>query len=389
MKLLLVDNIHIFKTSDGQYYTPSIYDYKFFQRYLSVFSSVRIVAKTKYVEKLDTSKLIKVDFDNIEVFELPWYQGSRELIAKILNVSRVARKCGEKCDRVIFRVAQIESFLVYLFSSVKLKPFALEVVNDPSSFSDVNFLFRFLSVSLLKVMCKKANGVSYVTEKILQTKYPCRVMLGRGSGKSFMTNYSSIDLEDKYIMAPKKYGFMKSVNLVHVANVIDGEAKGHRTVIEVVKRLNDEGLDVEVSFIGDGPGVDIFKNLTSLYRIDGKVHFIGRLSNKEEYMQKLRQLDLFIFPSHYEGLPRVVIEAMACGLPCLASPVGGMEELLPNEYLVAHNDIEKYIELIQRFSNNSDELNQMSESNIKTVRKYSYSNLSKKRANFYRALANC
>ena len=57
MKLLVVDNAHIYKTKEGKYYSTSIYDNSFFKRYLNVFDSVRFCAKVKLVDEVDLKNI--------------------------------------------------------------------------------------------------------------------------------------------------------------------------------------------------------------------------------------------------------------------------------------------------------------------------------------------
>ena len=64
---------------------------------------------------------------------------------------------------------------------------------------------------------------------------------------------------------------------------------------------------------------------------------------------ELKKNDVFIFPSKSEGLPRAVIEAMAVGLPCLSTPVGGIPELIDEEYLFDPLDEMGFTNAIKRF----------------------------------------
>ena len=65
------------------------------------------------------------------------------------------------------------------------------------------------------------------------------------------------------------------------------------------------------------------QQLVSDANAQGRVHFTGPVSDVEDY---LRAADLFVFPSHREGMPNVVPEAMACGIPIIMTPFLGLPE---------------------------------------------------------------
>ncbi|PLR76025.1 hypothetical protein CU633_17855 [Bacillus sp. V3-13] len=389
MKVLVTDNAHLYKTPDGKYYTPSIYNYEFFQRYLNVFDEVRFVSKTKYVNSIDESKFLLVSRKGLEIYELPWYQGLKGLIKNIFKLIFRYRKVFDGCDCYIFRVAQLESYLAYLIGNSGGKPYALEIVNDPAASTDVKGIFKWINVYTLKFMVKRAHGVSYVTKNYLQKKYP---RIPKSKVKSlddsfFEGSYSSIELPERYILKPKRYTKRKnSFEVIHVANTINGFSKGHKTLIEVIRLVSDKGYNVTACCIGDGDSVSEFQQYAQSLGISERIKFTGRIHSNEVLMHRLAQSDLFLFPSYYEGLPRSVIEAQAAGLPCLSTPVGGIPELLPEKYLFKPDDSPGFADKLIELINNPEELEQMSHYNIKIAKNYSSEKLSMERNAFYKKL---
>jgi len=61
---------------------------------------------------------------------------------------------------------------------------------------------------------------------------------------------------------------------------------------------------------------------------DSRIHFVGQVSNVLDYLQAA---DLFASPSCSEGMPNALLEAMACGLPFVATRLGCIEEMAPPE----------------------------------------------------------
>jgi hypothetical protein len=101
--------------------------------------------------------------------------------------------------------------------------------------------------------------------------------------------------------------------------------KGLETVLEAVA-VSPE-VD-RVSVLGHGPARDrLVANATTLGVAD-KVRWLGYVSDRPTYLQLLAEADVFVFPSPAEGFPKVVLDAMAVGLPVIASPAGTLAELV-------------------------------------------------------------
>jgi glycosyltransferase involved in cell wall biosynthesis len=84
--------------------------------------------------------------------------------------------------------------------------------------------------------------------------------------------------------------------------------------------------DVQVFFVGEDRGIKrVLKNMAEEHRIAEQVHFLGLRNDIPEI---LSAMDLFVMASHEEGFSNALIEAMAAGLPIVATDVGGNREAL-------------------------------------------------------------
>jgi len=92
---------------------------------------------------------------------------------------------------------------------------------------------------------------------------------------------------------------------------------------------------------------------------------------------------LFLLVSRTEGLPRALIEAMARGLPCITSRVGGMPELLDNSALVPANDVNALAEKIREFIETPGLAQEQAKRNLAVAREYTDDFLAEKRRIFY------
>lgn len=114
--------------------------------------------------------------------------------------------------------------------------------------------------------------------------------------------------------------------------------KGVKDLIWATDLLHVIHSNVHLLVIGDGPQRAMLERFTQLCRIEHRVHFLG---HRNDVPRLLPHCDLLWLASSYEGMPNVVLEAMAAGLPVVATDIPGTRELvLPRitGYLVAVGD---------------------------------------------------
>jgi glycosyltransferase involved in cell wall biosynthesis len=114
--------------------------------------------------------------------------------------------------------------------------------------------------------------------------------------------------------------------LLTVGLLGDNEAKGVDYLLRAVGRLRARA-DIRLDVVGDGPLLAKYQRLAQELHLDDVVHFHG-FRPKHEVATFMRNADLFVLASRFENNPCVLIEAMASGLPVVATRVGGIPELV-------------------------------------------------------------
>lgn len=115
------------------------------------------------------------------------------------------------------------------------------------------------------------------------------------------------------------------LRLLNVASL--DEKKGHAVLLDAVARLRARGIAVALDVVGEGELRAALAARAGLLGLEDVVSFKGtRLP--DEVAGLMRESDLFVLPSRFENLPVVLLEAMASGLPAVASAVGGVGEIV-------------------------------------------------------------
>ena len=108
---------------------------------------------------------------------------------------------------------------------------------------------------------------------------------------------------------------------------LSGE-KGIDDLLHATAILHRDGMPVRLQIIGEGPSRAELEGLAGRLELADRVSFAGFVPHGPRLIGALDEADLFILPSHSEGLPHSVVEAMARALPVLATAVGGLPALL-------------------------------------------------------------
>jgi glycosyltransferase involved in cell wall biosynthesis len=104
-------------------------------------------------------------------------------------------------------------------------------------------------------------------------------------------------------------------------------AKGQRILIEAVERLVRDGRSVQLDLVGDGPDRGQLEQFIRERDLASVVHFAGSV-NQDEILAHYRRADVFALASFAEGIPVVLMEAMAMEIPCVATAINGIPELI-------------------------------------------------------------
>jgi glycosyltransferase involved in cell wall biosynthesis len=170
--------------------------------------------------------------------------------------------------------------------------------------------FRVMTVCKPFAAAIEANGVSKDKISILH---------------NFVRSYSPPAAEEK--AALKQQLGVQNERIILTVGRMSAE-KGHADLLHAVALLREKDLPgFRVVLVGDGPEQENLQQLASRLGITPLIVRTGFQRNVAPYYGIA---DIFVLPSHSEGSPNVVLEAMAAGLPIVATSVGGVPEIIEN-----------------------------------------------------------
>lgn len=156
-------------------------------------------------------------------------------------------------------------------------------------------------------------------------------------------------VDDEYFCPQKEE--KKYIDILFVSRLI--ERKGVQYIIPKLDYINERTKEnIRFTIVGDGPYKDVLLNLANRNNNKEIIEFVGQ-KNKTDILKYYQKADIFVLPSKKEGMPNVVLEAMACGLPIIMSNCEGSKELVVENGFVA--EIEKIPDLLIRLCNNEEE----------------------------------
>lgn len=155
--------------------------------------------------------------------------------------------------------------------------------------------------------------------------------------------------------------------------------KNHEIIIKALKNIDN----AEYIVAGRGDEEENLKKLADELKMADRVHFLGY---RNDIAELYSVSDINVFPSHREGLPVALMEAMASGLPVICSKIRGNVDLVVNGkggYLCNPSDESDFAERIRLLIENRDLARQMGEFNKEYIKTFSIENVLKVMNNIY------
>lgn len=146
-------------------------------------------------------------------------------------------------------------------------------------------------------------------------------------------------------------------------------------LLEAFAEVRTQFPDWRLVLLGDGPLHGRLRQLAVSLNISDQVFMPGNVQAVSDY---LRQADIFALPSFYEGFPNALCEAMACGLPCLATDCGAVSDIIDhddNGIIVTPNDREAMVAALSRMMGDTALCQRLGKRAKAVVERYSVSSV--------------
>jgi glycosyltransferase involved in cell wall biosynthesis len=177
--------------------------------------------------------------------------------------------------------------------------------------------------------CRKAAGIVTLSEELegelVARGYPAGMLHRIPNGTPIPSIPWSVRGSHE---ARERLGLMEGPLAVYTGRLHPG--KGLGDLVEAIGVLKSKGAEWRAALVGDGPARGELESLAAAKGFADRLLLPGAADKVEEW---LRAADVFVLPSYYEGLSIALLEALALGVPCLASDIPANRAVLPEEWL--------------------------------------------------------
>lgn len=231
-----------------------------------------------------------------------------------------------------------------------------------------------LFLSLRNKILKKADAFSAISPDIAQElssngiKSDCIHLIPNSVdiNRFFPATSAQKDLLREKLSIPPT-----AISVVYTGRLVS--YKGLPLLLKVWKEIQCQHDDVRLLLLGTG-GLDIhnceadLKTYVKVNNLESSVHFTGAVQNVPDYLQAS---DIFVFPTEDDAFPSSLIEAMACALPVIATPVGAIKTVVQdgnNGLVVQPGDFPQLYHALDQLISDPERAFRLGRAALKTVR---------------------
>ena len=268
----------------------------------------------------------------------------------------------------------------------------IDILHSHLFFNDIYAILTKRKIKNLKIISSRHNSRrnikkykiinSYIDKKfnkiIAVSNSVKKDIMKFESLKNIMVIYNAVDLDLINNIQPKKYDFLREINIISVGRLV--KQKGFERLIEVFKIFNKAFPNSRLLICGEGKDGKKLEDYVHTNKMDNNILLLG---NRKDVYSLMKSSDLFVLLSRSEAFGIVFIEAMACGLPVMGSNVDGIKEIIKdNGYLVDVDETpESYMktaEIMINLIKNKELMERMKNRSLKLVKEFDIKNTIKK-----------
>ncbi|MGE4284746.1 MAG: glycosyltransferase family 4 protein [Clostridia bacterium] len=211
----------------------------------------------------------------------------------------------------------------------------------------------------------------------------------RNQGNVFKIPGVGIDVKKINLIEGKREVFRRELKISEKSLIVlsVGELNRNKNNIVIIKALAKlKNPNIHYVLCGIGPKKNYLQTKARKYGIEHNTHFLGF---RKDIVEIIKSSDIFVLPSLREGLPRSLMEAMACGLPCVVSNIRGNVDLIEhnyNGYLCDPKKADDYANAISMLVKDANQRDAMGIENSKRILRYDVSSVVKELSEIYKCL---
>ena len=314
----------------------------------------------------------KLDKANIVVVTVPFVTiGAEAIVSNFIEILEPLSNEIFVITGDFFRSEDKNAHITSIEHNIQNKPIPIKIfkrmlthlrtsfhILKPSKKIDIVVFFIGAGTYVLPMLCAKITGKRTVLIVTGSTSESSKNAYGRmlfGMGRGVIFEAMSCRLSDQIIVYSKSSVYQMNLSkyknkIYNGARFVDdnkfkvekelkkrgkllgyigrfSKEKGIMNFVDAIPMLLRKDKGIEFLLVGGGLLTDKIKETLEENGVYDKVKLTGWIPH-DELSKYLNELKLFVLPSYTEGLPNVVLEAMACGTPVLATPVGGIPDVI-------------------------------------------------------------
>ena len=268
-------------------------------------------------------------------------------LRSLFAIRKILKK--EQFDLVVLNTTLTAFWVRAAMFGMRKRPFVLNIVHGYLFPYNGGGLKKRILLFCEKLMRKKTDAIAVMNREDLKTAKQYKLCRGKvyfTCGMGLANSYATLCERDSVLRS--QYASAEQILCTYV-----GELSGRKNqsfLIRATKQLKDQGLPIRLLLVGEGSEYDALQEEIKSLGLQEDVFLVG---HSDQVPALLAITDLYVSASVSEGLPFNLMEAMAFGLPILASNVRGQSDLLlkRTEMLYPLGDMEAFCLQLMEFYN--------------------------------------